>query len=71
MVVDIRSVTSKLPGSILAFWRKPKTNPDAVQQVKDAHANFLRKYHLTATTGPPLLVLDLKNGGSAPFSRWS
>jgi hypothetical protein len=70
IVVDIRSITSRLPDSILAFWRKPKTHTDAVQQVIDAHTNFLHKYGLTKETGPPLLVLDLKESGSAPFSRW-
>ena len=68
MIVDIQSIQSQLPGSILAFWRKPKTYADAVQQAVDARANFFQRYRLTVDDGPPLLVLDLKGGGAAPFS---
>ena len=65
MIVDIRTVTSNLPHSIMAFWRKPNLDKD--QQAHQAHANFLAEYKLTKENGPPLLVLDLKHGGSAPF----
>ena len=68
MIVDIQSIQSRLPDSILAFWRKPNTYADAVQQVVDARANFLQRYGLTVDDGPPLLALDLKGGGDAPFS---
>ena len=58
MVVDIKSVTSKLPRSVEAFWYTPASGDEEVRKAVAARQAFLRQYHLAEETAPPLLMLD-------------
>ena len=69
MVVDLTSITSNLPQAILGFWYTPTSGSKEVSDAIDARRAFLREYHLSPATGPPLLILDLtEKGGDRPFS---
>ena len=49
-------------------------NPGSIHQaghdqlVRDAHKRYLAKYRLDPAYAPPLVLLNLNAGGSAPFS---
>ena len=69
MVVDLRSIISRLPSSIEAFFLRPSSTEEEEQKVRDAHRAFLMEYGLEPTTGPPVVVLDLSDaGGNHPFA---
>ena len=68
IVVATSSVVDALPGAVMAFFYI-KAGPEMEHdRVKLLHRTFLRDYHwLPPGRRPPLLQLDLKNGGRAPF----
>ena len=64
IVVDLRSVVSRLPDSIQGFFGMGGDEDAA----RFAHGRFLSEYGLSEAEGPPLLWLNLDGGGDAPFS---
>ena len=63
--MDTKSIASQLPQAVVAFWRKP--NGFDAWRVAKARESFVWNYALDAEAFP-LLILDLKGGGNAPFS---
>ena len=68
IVVDTRSITSSLPGSIEAFFLVPNSFGEERARVVDAWRAFRRIYGLVdESTIPPLLLFDVRRPGQ-PFS---
>lgn len=69
MVVDTRSVVNGLPASIEAFFITRGSSALEYNKVLRAHEAFLREYpSIPASMQPPLLELDLRDGGKTPFT---
>ena len=68
VVLKPHSVVANLPGAILAFFYTPGSGPNEKARVRDVHRQFMATFHLEPGTGPPVLTLDLINGGSPPFA---
>ena len=69
MVINYETLSHGLPDVIEAFFTPPiaKEAPNRMF-AEQARAMFLADFGLDEDDGPPLLFVDLKNGGSAPFS---
>lgn len=68
LVVDLRSIESRLPGAVEGFFVIAGTESGDGKRIVAAYHNFLRTYHLSEEGGPTLLTLDLVHGGNRPFS---
>lgn len=68
MVVDMRSVTRHLPYSVEAFFFVPSSGSEQQGVVRWARDRFLKDYHMTDATGPPLVMMDLEGGSTQPFT---
>ena len=69
VVIGIRSIASRLPSVIEAFFYMPFAAEAQIARARDAHAAFLSEFGMSREEGPPLLALDLRRGaGEAPFT---
>ena len=68
LVVDLRSVTGRLPDSIEGFFFFKDSGPAERSKATSVRRAFLAEYGLSEEAGPPIVVVDLQGGGDAPFS---
>ena len=69
LVVDLSSVSANLPSAIEGFFYFPGSGAAERAKAAEARQAFLGMYGLTEADGPPLLLVDLSDGGGdAPFS---
>ena len=70
MVLDTRSVVSKLPHSIEGFFFLSSMGEDGEETLQAIRSKFMQVYRLRADKAPPLVKLRFEGGrieGDTPF----
>jgi len=68
LIIDMQSIEEHLPYAIIGFFYNARSGSSERSRVKLVRSSFLAHYSLGSDEGPPLLVLDLPNGGRRPFT---
>ena len=70
-MINLRTLANRMPDAIEGFFFVPQSSKEEKDKARNARQAFMAQYRLPADLGPPLLQLDLKGGGGAPFSAAS